>query len=437
MDILIFGNPNFAALRRGFILIKCSFRPRFLPFIVLFLLFLPAWAASAEKAPALQAAFVRDESLWLKTGDKEEKLAHSKQGETFSDLVWSADGKQLAYKRHAENGQDPNGSVWIYNAETSGSKQVYAGDASNLQWAPAESLLAFQDASILNVVDASGDVPKPFGNVTGGVGNYAWEPGGKSFLVSMSARLTPGGWSDVQLYKVPLDANFDPGKATLFFTLRNAPSGSLFAVGTSTFKWSADGRWIAFIAVPTASLSMDANTLCTLSSDGRTFRKVDEMLDFPEWFGWSPHSGKLAYIGGPGRFYAPPKQLKLFDPAAPGQTATLTPKGKLDIGFAWLDKPELIVSRAKAAGGSASQFHYPFPALVRQSAAAPGDSRSITMPSKRHGDSNPLYMPGSGKLVWLRTNGSGSGNLWSADANGKSQQQWIIGIQGAYAVHVQ
>ncbi|RAV18936.1 PD40 domain-containing protein [Paenibacillus contaminans] len=380
--------------------------------------------AASAKPEAPKAAFVRDGSLWLKTSRNETPVD---RGQSFSDIAWSADGKLLAYVKQKQG-------AWIHNTETGKKEQVFTSNVRHLHWSPKASLLAFQDESILDVVDATGPAPKPFTNVTGGVGSYVWEPEGQGFLVSTGAQLTPAGWSDVKLYKVPLTENFDASKSKLFYTIPNPP-GELFAVGTTTFKWSADGRWIAFIAFPTASLAMDANSLCLLSADGRSFRKIGDMLGHEDWFQWSPEGSQLAYVGGQGRFYAEPKELILYDPAAPGVSVTLTPKGMLDIGFAWQNPAILTVSRGKALGNMGSAFHFPMPGLVNQSAASPTDARAITKPPRGLGDIRPQFLRSSGRLVWQRTNGKGGGDLWLADANGRNQRLWIRSVNGEYAVY--
>ncbi|WP_409345500.1 WD40 repeat domain-containing protein [Paenibacillus sp. MBLB4367] len=385
----------------------------------------PLSASAKEKAGQPKAAFVRDGGLWLKVNDNESRID---RGNPINDIAWSADGKLLAYVK-------PGKGAWIYDTETKRGKQVFAGLASNLRWSPAANLLAFQDDGILNVVDAAGPLPKSFANVTGGVGSYAWDPDGQSFLVSTSSHLTPAGWTDIQIYKVPVTENFDTTKSALFYTIPNDP-GQLFAVGTTTFKWSADGRWIAFIAFPTASLSMDSNSLCLLSADGRTFRKIDDMLGHVNWFQWAPEGALLGYIGGQGRFYSEPKQLRLYDPSAPDRTLSLTPQGMLDTGFTWQSPALLTVSRSKAAGNTEITFQFPMSSLVNQSAGNPADARTITKPPHGLGDAQPQYLPANRQIAWLRTNGKGGGDIWLADADGRNQRLWVRGVNGEYAVYV-
>ena len=55
-------------------------------------------------------------------------------------------------------------------------------------------------------------------------------------------------------------------------------------------------------ASPTASLAMDSNTLCVISSKGTHFRTLGNMLWFKDWMKWAPSANQLAYISGEGRF---------------------------------------------------------------------------------------------------------------------------------------
>ena len=102
-----------------------------------------------------------------------------------------------------------------------------------------------------------------------GVSDFEWFPNGKEFIVSSQSSLRPTGWGPIPLYRIPVDANLAKDKIKPFYTIRTNET-DLFAIGTNYFKWSSDGKWVSFLAIPTASWSMDSNTLCVISSKGTT-----------------------------------------------------------------------------------------------------------------------------------------------------------------------
>lgn len=180
------------------------------------------------------------------------------------------------------------------------------------------------------------------------MGDYAWYPDGKNFLVSSEAHLFPTGWTGAQLYEVQKDAHMNPHKMKHLYALPNEHDDFL-ALVASGFKWSPDQKWISFLAVPTASWSADSNTLCLVRADGSRFEIVDQMLLNTEWFKWAPSKNILAYIEGSGRVALENKHLKIKElPAL--QQQTFTPKGYVDWDFTWKNDNVIIVSRAKEGG---------------------------------------------------------------------------------------
>ncbi|TMV48395.1 translocation protein TolB [Paenibacillus mesophilus] len=374
-------------------------------------------SAEADRAEfVLKAAFIRNGDLWLKLNGADEQPV-TKDGKAAAPK-WSHDGKFVAYAA----GEQAN-DIWVYSLESKRQLHVYSGGA-NYEWAPDKNRLAFQIDGILNYADVSPEQVDPFVNVTPGISNYSWLPNGNGFLVSSSAQLLPTGWTDVKLYLVPADANMDPGKAKLLFTLP-PQSGSFFAVGTSGFKWSPDGKWISFLAIPTASLSADSNTLCVLSSDGKTFRKVDEMLHYEEWFDWAPGQNMLAYIGGIGRFAIENKQLRIKEfPVI--QRVPYTPKGYADRGFTWEGDRFITVSRSKESEWSNDAALRPLPALYRIDIHR-NDQKQITSPPDHNGDFQPTYLAAGKKLAWVRSDRERA-DAWISNGDGSEAVQVISDI---------
>jgi len=120
----------------------------------------------------------------------------------------------------------------------------------------------------------------------------------------------------------------------------------LFAISADDFKWSFDGKWVSFLATPTASWSNDSNTLCVISSKGDDFQAVGKMLWYKDWMKWAPSADQLAFISGEGRFFVENKKTTIADMPVINQQKQYTPKGYVDLDLAWFSPNEIIVARA-------------------------------------------------------------------------------------------
>ena len=85
---------------------------------------------------------------------------------------------------------------------------------------------------------------------------------------------------------------------------------------------------------PTASLSADSNTISILSNHGTSFHKIDEMLNYEEWFQWAPTKNSLGYIQGFGRMSIENKKLKVMK-MVKNTNFPYTPKGYVDRDLTW------------------------------------------------------------------------------------------------------
>ncbi len=132
-------------------------------------------------------------------------------------------------------------------------------------------MVTHNDQGILNVTKIKDGRPQGFQNVAVGVSGFEWFPDGQDFIVSSQSCIRPTGWGPVPLYRIPVNANGSKDKAKPFYTVKTDKK-DLFAIDADYFKWSFDGKWISFLAVPTASWSADSNTLCVISSQGKQFR---------------------------------------------------------------------------------------------------------------------------------------------------------------------
>ncbi|CAG7618038.1 hypothetical protein PAESOLCIP111_02076 [Paenibacillus solanacearum] len=384
----------------------------------------PAHAGSEPEA--LKAAFIRDGDLWVKQGEEERRLTNEGRA---SSPKWSHDGEFIAYTE----GEDEQRELRIYSLRANQPLSVYRGAGYHYEWAPDRNTIAFQIDRVLNTSDIRIDAAEPFVNVSLGVGNFSWLPDGSGFLVSADAQLLPTGWTGVKLYKVPADAKLDRKRMKLLFSLP-PENDDFFAVSTSRFKWSSDRKWIAFIAEPTASWSADSNTLCLLSSDARVFHTAGHMLRNEQWFKWAPKRSELAYIEGEGRIATQNKRLRIkVLPSFLPQS--YTPKGSVDRGLTWVDDRTIVVSRSAESEWNNDPKLRPLPSLYRvdtsvKSAAGQAQSQvKLTSPPVNTGDFDPQYLPGAGRLTWVRSDRQ-HGEVWTARADGSEAKRYIARIGG-------
>ncbi|PEJ29385.1 TolB family protein [Bacillus pseudomycoides] len=363
----------------------------------------------------IQVAFIRNHNLWIKIDGNEKQIT---KGEYITKPKWSHDGKWIAYAKGEEQNQ-----LELYRV-ADGKKVVPSQtEATNYQWSPAENIIAFEFTSTLNTFDAE-KKNATFENVSSGVGDYAWYPDGKKFLVSSEAQLLPTGWTGAQLYEVQKDAGMNPNKMKHLYTLPSMQEDFLAYIA-SDFKWSPNQKWIAFLAVPTASWSADSNTLCLLKADGSYFEKVDQMLLNSQWIQWSPSKNILAYIEGSGRFALENKHLKIKElPAL--QQEKFTPKGYVDWDFTWQDNELITLSRAKEMEWSNEEEKRSLPSLYQVNIQS-NQQRQITTPSKKYGDYNPLYIKSENQLTWMRSDRK-KADMWLANGEGSKAKKWIENI---------
>jgi hypothetical protein len=365
--------------------------------IVLPLLMIAIFLSSFEAivhAEDEKAAFVRNDGLWYKDGDVEWKVA---EGTKISYPKISSDGIYISYLYGDED------ELWVYNRVTRLKRRVFTSNATHPMWSPNSPLLAWESNGVLDIIDVS-NPNSLFQNVTLGVGNYSWTPDGKNFIVSSSSNLEPDGWTPVKIFTVPYNANGNLKKVKLITVLPKA-SQSFFAIGTTTFKWSAGGNQFAFIACPTASLSADSNTLMTVTKDGSSTKMIGEMLSDSNWFVWGPEAEKLAFIKGIGRLTTQNKRLTLWN-AGSEKFTDVGEQGYADGEFTWRNNREIVVSRQQESGWNIPQENRPKPFLVRIN-TQDGSSEQMTKPGIGRADVYPKSLSDH-DLVWIRTNGFGN-----------------------------
>ncbi|PEN95597.1 translocation protein TolB [Bacillus cereus] len=382
--------------------------------VVLFM-FLCSIAITSAENNSVKVAFIRHHNLWIKVDGKEKQLT---KGENITGPKWSHDGEWLAYVK----GEKQN-ILELYRLKDGKKVTPFHSEASNYQWSPTENIIAFIFTGTLNTFDVE-KKNADFENVSAGVGDYAWYPDGKNFLVSSEAHLLPTGWTGAQLYEVQKDAHMNPHKMKHLYALPNEHDDFL-ALVASGFKWSPDQKWISFLAVPTASWSADSNTLCLVRADGSRFEIVDQMLLNTEWFKWAPSKNILSYIEGSGRVALENKHLKIKElPVL--QQQTFTPKGYVDWDFTWKNDNVIIVSRAKEGGFETLPEKRPFPSLYEINSTS-DKQYQITKSSNKQGDYHPIFMKKSNQLIWIRSDRK-KANIWIAHSDGKHEKKWIENV---------
>lgn len=382
--------------------------------IVCSLIFSPIVSAEVP----LKAAFIRDHQLWMIEGDVEHKLTTGRH--VFSPK-WSHDGRFIAYLDGDENGETTY--LYVYDTKQKESYQPYETiETGNFQWSPVSNQIAYNTGGVLNVTKTVNGRPKGFQNVSLGVSDFVWFPNGKEFIVSTQSTLLPTGWGPIHLFKVPVAAKLDANKITPFYTIQTNTS-DLFAINASYFKWSVDHKWVSFLAIPTASLANDSNTLCVLSFKGNQFQSVGKMLWYQDWIKWAPSENKLAYISGEGRFLVKDKKTTIADIPISNQQKEYTPKEYVDLDLDWLSQDEVIVARAKE---NKEWNEGPVPTMVSSLYVInikSGEQKQITFPKNNEVDRQPQvigpyitwYRKGNRGDVWMKRGINGRADLWLKD----------------------
>ncbi|WP_139378367.1 TolB family protein [Mesobacillus jeotgali] len=388
--------------------------------LVVFISFLLSMEVSAE-AP-LTAAFVRDHQLWIKTGDQEIQVT---RGRYVLSPKWSYDGRFIAYIDGDEKGEKSD--LYIYDTKEKENYQPYQIETSDFKWSPIQNQIAYNSHGVLNVTKMNNGRPMGFENVSLGVSGFEWFPNGREFIVSSQSSLRPTGWGPIPLYKIPVNANLDKNKVEPFYTIVTNEN-ELFGIDADFFKWSHDGKWVAFIVLPTASWSMDSNKLCVISNEGEQFQAVGNMLRNEHWLKWAPSANQLAYISGEGRFLVENKKATIADMPTAIQQKQYTPEGHVDLDLEWYSPNKVIVARAKE---NKEWNEGPVPTMLTALYTIDlktEDQRQISRPEKNEYDRQPQSV---GRFItWIRSNRKRK-DLWMKEGVNGQEYKWIKNIDSA------
>lgn len=403
--------------------------PRFILAAIVLIMLFPTHSAATQAAP-LKAALVKNGDLWLLLNEKEVQLTNS--GNVYDQPTWSRDGKLLLYQVKTPSEFQPNEQqveVWAYHIE-SGKKQKIFYDGYSPTWSPRKDIIAFNAKGILNISDM-----KRFYNIATGVSDYTWLPDGSGFLLTSSGVLRPDGWTSAMFFTKKVNENYQDiilfGGVEPFFTLpREIGKGDnkIISVYTEQLEYSPSNKWISFIVSPTASWSMDSNMLCVLSSDGKKFEVLDEVIFGVGKPKWAPSTDTIAFIAGGGRivFGFKNKDLKIREMPASG---TFTPPHYADLDFDWMSDRSIVTSRVEEREWSNDFSQHPLPSLYSVDIEN-NKQIKITHPPDGSGDYNPQFVRSIDKVVWFRGNSitDQARTLWIGNPDGSEAKEWMKNV---------
>jgi Tol biopolymer transport system component len=396
--------------------------------IILSILFPLNSLATGEKN--VKAGFIRDGNLFTFINNEEKQITNT--GKVFAKPKWSRDGKWLLFQNEAPSeyqGNEKQVEVWAYNVETMEKKKIFYNGYSPT-WAPHKNVIAFNDRGILNISDFT-----QFYNIATGVDSYTWLQDGSGFLLSSAGVLRPDGWSSAILFTKKVNDNYNDiilfGGVDHFFTLPREigiNNNKIIAVYADNFNFSPSKKWISFIVSPTASWSMDSNMLCVISSDGKDFKVLDEVIFEVGEPKWAPSSDTIAFIAGGGRlvFGFKNKDLKVRELPVSG---SYTPPNYADLDFDWVTDKSIVTSRIEEKEWLNDFSKHPLPSLYSINIEN-NKQVNITKPLEGYGDYSPQYVESIEKLVWLRGSSitDQDRTLWKAKPDGTSAEEWVKNV---------
>ena len=382
-------------------------------------------AESMIEGKDLKVAFIRDRNLWTYINGQEKQITFT--GDVNPDLQWSYDGQWLLFQIEApsenQGGQMQN-EIWVYQPDTGKKLKVYYNGFSP-QWAPNKHIVAFLDRQVLNISDLN-----QFYNVSLGVNSYTWLPDGSGFLLTSQANLLPSGWTNPVLYKRKLTDEYDHllnNPVEQFFTVPKqlGEENSILSINANDFSFSPSNKWISFIVSPTASWSMDSNMLCVISSDGKKFEVLAEVIFGVGEPKWAPSKDIIAYIAGGGRIVYGFTNKKLNVKEFP-VSGTLTPEDYAELDFTWVNDQRIVTSRVKEKEWSNDFTEHPLPALYSIS-INDHQQEKLTNPPDGFGDYHPTFIKAMDKLIWYRGKSitDDHRDIWIANTDGSEDKKWL------------
>ena len=122
---------------------------KILIYIFLVVLMVPT-VVSAKPIENLKAAFIRNNDLWIKNGEREIKITNAAY---IRYPKWSFDGSWVAYLKRSKDREGMD--LWLYHLNSNHHYRVKENVSNNFQWAPNENLIGFQVIKNLFMMDTS------------------------------------------------------------------------------------------------------------------------------------------------------------------------------------------------------------------------------------------------------------------------------------------
>ncbi len=373
---------------------------------------------------SIQIAFIREGNLWIYSENKEQKIVDDDHA--ISSPKWSPDGKWIMYQTRLEKDKEIIHEIWAYHVNRKEKKKIPI-NGHTAKWAPNQNIIAFLNEEVLNVSDLN-----IFQNVSIGVNDFTWLPNGNGFLLASQANRQPNGWTNLILFKKNWNPHETDTETEHFFTIPKevgTDKERILAIQASQFQFSPSDKWISFVVSPTASWSMDSNMLCIISSKGKEFSVLDEVILGVGKPKWAPTEDTIAYIAGGGRivFGFKDKDLKIKEVPT---TQPLTPDKYAELDFTWIDHNLLVTSRVKEAEWSNDFRKHPLPSLYKINRKT-NEQFLLTKPPKGKGDYEPTYINAINKLIWFRGNSiiDAHKDVWIGDIDGTNLEMLLKNVK--------
>lgn len=393
-------------------------------------------------------AFSNSGHLWLLdagiVGGPPQQVTHKG---TVSVIGWSPDGQWLAYLQSNERDSgafySENNRLWVVRADGTEAYQVDQDAVLTnqaLAWSPVDNTIAYFAGTfgiqftgfhlkLAHIADGGAKVNTllPEGS---GAFDFGWTPDGQSLAVSFPASQEQG----LRIDRVTLN-----GERTNLLQLGEkitSYDNIIDPWGAQGFKWSPDGRYLAYYLRPNSgSLSADGVTVQLLdSATGKTL-DLGGGLKYPEWLAWSPDSKQLAFINGSGREATTEKRLFIAS-MADDKIADCGSAGQVDTQPVWTQTAPYRVAFCRGAEnlnweGRANGY---WGVMVPGQQIWLGDSnvrQPVTVSTAGNADYAPIISPDGKNLIYLRLDRMSGGSLFLAPLDGGLETQLLSGLTGS------
>lgn len=395
---------------------------------------IPAPARAYSGVFPARVAFTNDGHLWLVDGGRAGAAPVLVTGSGTARIIgWSHDGAWLMYMqssaRKIYSGQY---YLWIVGADGTHPRQVDQQQITGTPlWSPTADMIAYstEDPSnhspglnlkLATIEDSQATVSTllSYGNVA----DYAWAPDGQSLAISVP-RTGEEPW---RIDRITLAGV----RTSLYTSTVNAADDGIYPWAAVGFKWSPDGRYIAyFVELNSGSLSADgvAIQVLDLHQPGQPLG-LDGGITSPEWLVWSADGSHLAYISGGGREATNNKHLHILN-MLDGKDSDLAVAGRNDTQPAWAGN-RVIFCRGPETPYYWDEGKILVPGQRIWALATGTAAQAITAGPDGAADYAPSIAPEATSMIFLRLNNATAGSLYTATLPGGPASELIRGLTG-------